>query len=526
MEPHPWGEPPQAPPSGPEFLPPPEPALLPYSPPEPPPGAAPGPPPVPPSSVQAGPVGKVVERPHPLTGIAKSWIALVGLVLVVGRDVASNGWETFKEFSPFAWMIAIFVVIFVGINLVRGIIEWRTTTFVADADEFRIDRNFLSKQSSRISYAKIQSVDIQRALAARILGLASVHIDVGGSGGARLEYLSRGRAEALRDQLLGRMRNLTGGDAQQFPPVPSAAPSVSPSPPPTGDVSALSAHPGPAPEPWPVQPPPSDLVVQMKSSTLVLGLLVSGFLPWLLGAALFVAASVFWMGGFSIAAFGGIVFGVFGYLWSQVANHWNFTLTRTPQGLHVTRGLLTNISRSLKPDRIQAVSIHQDYLQRLTGLYRVRVTVLGFTHGEESGERADTVLPYGSWRDVQNVLAAIWPGIRLDDIGLQGQPSRARWLTPLGFRRHQWGMDGNLFVARHGWLGHTISIVPHRRMQSIGITQGPLQRLLALATVSLHTTDGPVRVAAYHLDPQVARSLFDEQLDRARIARESPGPLH
>lgn len=63
-------------------------------------------------------------------------------------------------------------------------------------------------------------------------------------------------------------------------------------------------------------------------------------------------------------------------------------------------------------------------------------------------------------------------------------------------------------------------------MQSIGITQGPLQRLLALATVSLHTTDGPVRVAAYHLDPQVARSLFDEQLDRARIARESPGPLH
>lgn len=513
METHPWGEQPSAPPSMPEFLPPPEPVPIPYPAQDPP----LAPPPALPSQTPAGPAGKVVERPHPLTGIAKSWIALVGLVLVVGRDVANNGWETLREFGPFAWMIAIFVAVFVGINLVRGIIEWRTTTFVADADEFRIDRNFLSKRSSRISYAKIQSVDIQRSLAARMLGLASVHIDVGGSGGAQLEYLSRGRAEALRDQLLGRMRSLAGGSG---PESPHSVPS--------GDVGPLGAPPGPVPEPFPLPaaPPPSDLVVQMKASTLVLGLLVSGFLPWLLGAAVFVTGSVFWMGGFSIAAFGGVVFGVVGYLWSQVANHWNFAMTRTPQGLHVTRGLFTNISRSLKPDRIQAVSIHQDYLQRLTGLYRVRVTVLGFVHGEESGERADTVLPYGSRGDVQRVLEAIWPGVGLDSIGLQGQPSQARWLTPLGFRRHQWGMDDDLFVARHGWLGHTISIVPHRRMQSIGISQGPLQRLLALATVHLHTTDGPVQVAAYHLDPLVARTLFAEQLERARIARESGGPLH
>src|SRR5699024_5966474 len=89
--------------------------------------------------------------------------------------------------------------------------------------------------------------------------------------------------------------------------------------------------------------------------------------------------------GFSIAAVFGVVFGVGGYLWSQIVSNWNFTLTQVPDGLHIRRGLFTKVSKSLKADRIQAVSVHQDYLQRLTGLYRVRVTVLGFSGVGEGG---------------------------------------------------------------------------------------------------------------------------------------------
>ena len=441
------------------------------------------------------PLRKEVEHPHPLTGIARSWIALFGLVLLFGRDVADRGLASLAEMSPFLWVILGLVLAVVVFNLIWGIIEWRTTTFVADDEEFRIERNFLSRDSSRIAYTKIQSVDIERSLPARVLGLSSVTIDVGGAGGKKLEFLAKQRADVLRDQLLARMQR------QAAAPI---------------DTDWEPTELAPAPE-----PPPAHTVVTVKPVTLFKGVLVSSFLPWLVAGLAVVGIMVTLGEGFSFAALGGVIFGIGGYLWTQIVNNWNFHLDRVPDGLHMTRGLFTTTSQSLKADRIQAVSIHQDYLQRLTGLYRVRVTVLGLGGGD--GQTSGVVLPYGTRDDVTRVLAAFWPGINLDAIELHGQPSRARWLTPLGFKRHQWGVDDQTVVAHHGWLSHTITLVPHRRMQSIEITQGPWQRRLRVARVFLHTTDGPVSMNLFHLDVVEAREFFDEQRRRARIARNTPG---
>lgn len=439
---------------------------------------------------------KEVEHPHPLTGIARSWIALFGLVLVFGRDVAERGLSSLVEMNPFLWVILGLVLTVVVFNLVWGLIEWRTTTFVVDDEEFRIERDFLSRDSSRIAYTKIQSVDIERSLPARALGLSSVTIDVGGAGGKKLEFLAKQRAEALRDQLLARMKRQakaplgTDGEHMELPPLPEA--------------------------------PPLHTVVAVKPITLFKGVFVSSFLPWLVAGLAVLGVMLALREGFTFAALGGVVFGIGGYLWTQIVNNWNFHLDKVPDGLHMTRGLFTTTSQSLKADRIQAVSIHQDYFQRLTGLYRVRVTVLGLSGGE-SGQTSSMVLPYGTLDDVTRVLAAFWPGIDLDSIELHGQPDRARWLTPLGFRRHQWGVDDQTVVAHHGWIDHTITLVPHRRMQSIEITQGPWQRRLNVARVFLHTTDGPVSMNLYHLDATEARQFFDEQRRRARIARTTPG---
>ncbi len=445
---------------------------------------------------------KAVERPHPLTGVAKSWIALFGLVFVFGRDLAENGVDSLREIGPFGWMIGLGILGVVVVNLVLGLIEWRTTTFVADDEEFRIERNFLSKESSRLSYAKIQSVDIERSLPARMLGLASVQIDVGGSGGQKLEFLGRERAEALRDHLLARMKAMV--DVQ-----PDAAKQKEPAP----GVPNASA-------PIPAE---SEELVTVAPGTLLKGVLVSSFLPFLLLGLGFIVVMLFVVREFSFAAMFGVVFGVGGYLWRELVTNWDFTVNRVPDGLHVRRGLFTKVSRSLKADRIQAVAIRQDFMQRLTGLYRMRVTVLGTSILDSNAETTSTVLPYGTIDDVRAVLHAFWPGVDLDAVELHPQPPRARWLTPLGFRQHRWGANSQLVVTHHGWVDHTISVVPHRRMQSIGLLQGPLQRRLRLARVSIHTTDGPVSVEAYHLDEVEARRFVDEQVERARIARETPG---
>lgn len=442
------------------------------------------------------------ERPHPLTGVARSWIALFGLIVIFGREFAEQGLEAIYQLGPGMWFLLIGVVGVVVVTLIWGVLEWLTTRFVADQTEFRIDRNLISKESTRISYAKIQSVEITRTLAARILGLAGVQIDVGGAGGAKLEFLSNARAEALRDQLLARMRLLSdpdgGTEAGNSPAAVSGGEGVQP--------PALEEH----------------VIVAVSPKTLLLGALVSWALPSVLIALAIIGSTIFFEPALGIATLG-VVIGLVSFLWRQIVGNWGFTVTRVRDGLRISRGLFTKVSNSLKPDRIQAVSIHQDLLQRLTKLYRVQVTVLGMAEADPDQQSSSTVLAYGTWEDVTRTLAAFWPGIDLAQIQLNPQPARARWLTPLGFKQHSWGIDDQSILAHHGWLDHTISLVPHRRMQSLGLQQGPLQRRLRLAGLKIHTTNGPVNLRLYHLDEVQARELFEEQRRRAKLARESKG---
>lgn len=165
---------------------------------------------------------KVVERPHPLTGIANAWIALIAVVAFGGREFLEGGFRF--EWGGATWIIVGVVFAVALISVIGGIITWRTTTFVVDDEEFRIERNLISKESTRIDFTKVQAVDIHRPLAARLLGLAAVQIDVGGSGGKSLKYLSLERAEQLRDHLLARM----GGGRARLRPYPPATTPPSP----------------------------------------------------------------------------------------------------------------------------------------------------------------------------------------------------------------------------------------------------------------------------------------------------------
>ena len=86
-------------------------------------------------------------------------------------------------------MITAGVVLLAGLV---GVLAWRTTTFIADDDEFRIERRLIWSSSARIDYSKVQSVDVTQPFVARLLGLGKVQIDVGGES----EETSRGASAA------------------------------------------------------------------------------------------------------------------------------------------------------------------------------------------------------------------------------------------------------------------------------------------------------------------------------------------
>ncbi len=382
-----------------------------------------------------------------------------------------------------------------------GVFAWRTTAFIVDDEEFRVERAFISRSSSRVDYTKVQSVDIAQPFVARLLGLAKVHIDVGGAGGLSLAFLTRARAESLREHLLSRMALARRGrgrdDARRARGrrVRGAGPRRRAR---GAGARRLAGH-----------ADPRHRGVDPGAGR------ADGGGPRHRHVDLADASVTFF----------GALLAFVGWAWSNVGRNWGFRMTRRADTLRIARGLGSTTAQGLRPDRIQGVVIHQDLLQRLTGLYRMTVTVLGYSDasGEEAAASNSVVLPFGRWADVLTVLHAIWPEVDLSLIHPTPQPERARWLTPFSHSQHTWGVGEDVLVAHHGLIEHALSIVPHRRMQSLSLHQGPLQRRLRLATVAVHTTDGPVSLRLYHLDDSVARRLFDEQLARGRAARAAVG---
>lgn len=440
---------------------------------------------------------KVVERPSPLTGIARGAIALIAVVIAVGRDFLETPGDVDTRLLVMAG-IALVVIVLIGLG---GVVTWRTTTFIADDEEFRVERNFIWRSSSRVDYTKVQSIDVTQPFVARLLGLAKVHIDVGGEGGVSLSYLTRRRAEALREHLLVKMAASRDEAGVRGP----------------GGASGTDAH--------PTAEADDELVVAVSPATLIVGSLVTlGTISAIVGGALLIGLSV--LSEATVTFVAGLI-AIGGWVWGRIGKNWGFRMTRRDGALRIHRGALSKTNQGLRPGRVQGVVISQDLLQRLTGMYEMRVTVLGYASGDSDSDGGSNavVLPAGTAADVQRVLSALWPELDLTTVAVHGQPPAARWLTPITFPTHTWGIGEHVIIAEHGLLEHRRTIVPHRRMQSASVHQGPLQRRLGLATLAVHTTDGPVDLEIYHLAERDARRLLQAQVERARWARQAAAAI-
>ena len=78
-------------------------------------------------------------------------------------------------------------------------------------------------------------------------------------------------------------------------------------------------------------------------------------------------------------------------------------------------------------------------------------------------------------------------------------------------------------VTSRGFLTRRVAVIPHARTQSVGVSQGPWERRLGLASVRVDSTPGPVSVLALHRSAGEAREIAEAQLGRAAAARAS-GP--
>jgi putative membrane protein len=439
---------------------------------------------------------KPTERPHPLTPLVRGWLVLVAIAIGWGREIVTSASGDQFEPGGLAWILPVLGAV-VLLAAIAGFVTWYFTRFVIDDEELRVETGAIFKKSTKIPFERLQSVDIIQPLAARMVGLAELRLDAGNST-TKLRYLSRGKASRLRDYLLTRAH----GQQASLRDLDQEA------------AASIFTDLGVADRP----------LVRVLPQRLIVGFLLST--EWLVPAAITIIILVVTAALAALPyALGGLIpllIGMMTLVWRRLIGMFNFTLAESPRGLRVTRGLTNLTSQSVPIDRIQGVKVGQSLLWKPLGWYRMDVDILGYGHEDSDNNESNAssvLLPVATLDEVELAIGRVLPGFDLDAIELHPPPKRARWLRWFDFWTLRYGWDERTLITEHGWLTHVRDVVPHAKTQSVRIEQGPLQRLLRLADVHIHTPKGPVNAVAHQLDEQLARELALSQLDRARAAR-------
>ncbi|MFC7535816.1 PH domain-containing protein [Sphingomonas sp. GCM10030256] len=487
-----------------------------------------------------------VERLHPfflLTGLGRSLRQVAGGYAGIAYLAATGRIST-------AVLVGIALFAFLGVSL---FLYWRRFSFRVGAHELRIDSGILNRTHRSIPFDRVQDVDISQGPVARLLGLAQVKFETGGSAAASsddgvLPAIALARAQDLREYV----RSRRGAAA-----VPSAEVSN------FGPLFSMSL--------------PRVLLSGMFGFSLAIfaGLFgasqtlgdVIGFDPlepsfW---RDLFTGSPVaaFVMGHQVAAAIGGLLVLVLAGFATGIVRSllrdYRFRLERTGTGLRRRRGLLTITDVTLPLRRVQAALIRSGPVRSRFGWSELRLQSLA---RDEESKGDHVVAPLARPSEVQAVLdelgwpdnspawerlpfahvtsfallalpllvaGLLWlllflwaaalagssPDWRFDD-----QPAAAVVLGPallypvlvtmrwLSWKREAFSLSGEHLLVRSGWWRRRTVVLPLANVQSIDLTENALGRKFGIAALVIGVAGGSG--FAGHRIPALCRKRADE----------------
>ena len=426
------------------------------------------------------------QRLHPLSPLTRVGrlvpIVVLTLVLAVGRHGSDRGQE-------------IYIAVLGVATVIFGLVNWLVTRWKIEGDTLRIESGLLRRDSKRLPLARIQAVDVVRPLLARVLGVSELRIRLAGSSSSdgRLAYLAEATATELRERLLN------------GPPQPAAPGTSSP----TG--ASLPAA-------------PEHVMASVATGRLLGSVLLSGITVVLLLIALVLLVLAIAAPSTAAAAVGFLAVYIFSLgsgLWRQLSNQFHFEAVEAPEGIRVRRGLLQSVSETIPYGRIQAVRKIEPLLWRPLGWCRLEVDIAGASRknqrGEGSGVARKALLPVGrhqdAWHLVDRLIGQTMPE-------MTAPPRRAWKKAPLSYHFLAAGHDATHAECVTGRLRKITTWVPLEKSQSIRRVQGPVQRLLGLATVHVDAAGKSTRAEFRDRAVGEADRLVEELTDLSRAARE------
>ncbi|GAB3850542.1 PH domain-containing protein [Nesterenkonia populi] len=496
-------------------------------------------------------------RVHPLSPLVQGWAIFIGLpVIVLGYNwQAWQGlWEalrsgelqeTVRE-NPTATLIGaglllgLFLMIFGG-----AFLGWWFTRYKITDEHVMVKSGVFVRQHRQARIDRVQSVDLRQPLLARLTGLAELKFEVaeGDATAVTLSFVRRSEAEELRSEIMDRAagRNDRAADAAGHADGgPGAGLSEDGAPAPRPDAAA--PQPGGGPERFIAKVPTGRLIGSIVLGPVVGVVVFITVLAAVAAGVITVIPALFgdadnpagvWMvivGGigavpFLIPVALGMVFTV----WGQLNSSYGFTATMTDAGLRLRYGLTTTNAQTVPPGRVQGLSIRQPLLWRIPGWFQMNVTVAGY-----GLDARNQVLPVGTKDEVMAIAAEIFPDLQVDspeelflhgltgsgeEAGFTAVPRRARIFDPLVRRRRGFFTTPSVLMLRDGWAARVLRMVPHERVQSLELSQGPLARRRDVVDLRVHLPSGPVLGQVKNQDLAAASELFEFEAAQAAVAR-------
>ncbi|MET8285957.1 PH domain-containing protein [Streptomyces sp. NPDC048448] len=421
----------------------------------------------------------VERRLHPVTPFRRAWapVAVIAGWAVHDPDQAQ---EQLTRLTTTALLIGLAVI--VPAAALYGFLSWWFTHFAVTETELRIRTGLFFRRTAHIRLDRLQAVDVTQPLLARVAGVTKLKLDVVGTHKKdELAFLGEDDARALRAELLARAAGFAPETAHEV-----------------GEA-------------------PVRRLLHVPAGVLAVSLVLTGATWGSLAAAL-VVPPVLWFAThsvWSVLATGVPLLGAAGASSvGRFVGEYDWTVGDSPDGLRIDHGLLDRTHETVPPGRVQTVRIIEPLLWRRRGWVRVELDVAGSSNS--------VLVPVAPREVAEAVVAGVLPGVTVPS-ALSRPPRRAGWCVPFWWRGYGIAVTDTVFATRHGLLRRSLSLVPHAKVQSVRLTQGPWKRFHGLADVHVDTGAGKTVTARLRRAPEAAE-LLQAQADRSRTGRREARP--
>ncbi|GGX50827.1 PH domain-containing protein [Streptomyces chartreusis] len=421
------------------------------------------------------------RRLHPVTPLRRAWAPVAVLIGWAVHD-PDQAQRQLTRLTTTTLLIALAVLL--PAAALYGFLTWWYTHFAVTDAELRIRTGLVFRRTAHIRLERIQAIDVTQPLLARVAGVAKLKLDViGADKKDELAFLGAEEARALRAELLARAAGFAPETAHEV-----------------GEA-------------------PSQQLLRVPPGVLATSLVLTGATWATLGAAL-VVPTVLWLvteSAWTVLATAIPLVGAAGASSvGRFVTEYDWTVGESQDGLRIDHGLLDRAHETVPPGRVQTVRIVEPLLWRRRGWVRVELDVAGSANS--------LLLPVAPREVAESVVARVLPGVTVPSrASLSRPPRRAGRCVPLWWRGYGLAVTDAVFAARTGLLRRSLALVPHAKVQSVRLAQGPWERLWGVADVHVDTGANKT-VTARLRDAEEASELLRGQTERSRTGRRDALP--